>query len=83
MEQSVGQGVGLETDDGGRRVAVGGGQHVVPLEDLVQQDPVDEAAEPDAQQQARGHRDRPRPPYAVGRGFSHHAPWDPPRRVRW
>ena len=33
------------------RVVAGARQHVVPLQDLVQDDPVDEAAEPDAEQQ--------------------------------
>jgi len=58
VEQAVPQRVHLQAVDGGRRELpdrdVGGGgarEHVVPLEDLVQQDAVDEAAHADAQQQ--------------------------------
>jgi hypothetical protein len=60
MEESVGEGVRLEARDRRLRVAALAGQHVVPLQDLVQDDAVDEAAEPEAKQDARsGHRRRP------------------------
>lgn len=56
MEEAVGEGVVLEAADGGRRAAALGGEDVVPLEDLVEDDPVDEAAEPDPQQEGRQER---------------------------
>ncbi len=52
MEEAVDEGVGLQPRDSRHRVVAGGGQHVVPLQDLVQDDPVDEAAEAEAEQQA-------------------------------
>ncbi|MFC7693237.1 hypothetical protein ACFQY5_30475 [Paeniroseomonas aquatica] len=53
MEQPVGQGIEPQV-----RHAVGGvagaGQHVVPLQDLVQHDAVEEAAEAEAEEDAGG-----------------------------
>jgi hypothetical protein len=72
VEEPVGERVRLEAGDGRLRVAALAGQHVVPLQDLVEDDAVDEAAEPDAEQDARdGHRRRrPRPRAdGVGRHF--------------
>jgi hypothetical protein len=61
MEQPVPEGVNLQAVHGVRGVVVhtdvvcfGAGQHVVPLQDLVQQDPLDESAEPDPEDRA-GH----------------------------
>ena len=58
MEQPVRERVHFEV-----RHAVGGkagaGQHVVPLQHLVQHDPVEEAAQPEAEQDAGGDRKLP------------------------
>ena len=49
MEEPVDEGVGLESGDGGGRLAaVVAGEHVMPLQDLVEHDAVDEPAEADA-----------------------------------
>ena len=55
VEQTVGDRVRLQPGDRRRRVSVGGRQHVMPLQDLVQDDAIDEAAQPDAQQQTGQH----------------------------
>ena len=44
VEEPVGQCVRLEPGDGVGRVVAGVGEHVVPLQDLVENDPVDEPA---------------------------------------
>ena len=49
VEEAVGDGVELEAGDGARRLGVR--QEVVPLEQLVQHDPVDEATQADTHQQ--------------------------------
>jgi len=62
MEEPVDERVRLQTGNGVHRLtAVLAGEHVVPLENLVQQDAVDEPAEADAHQQRRSLR-RPRRP---------------------
>ena len=50
VEEAVGERVGLQPGDGRRRGGRRCRQQVVPLQDLVQHDAVDEAAEPDAEQ---------------------------------
>jgi hypothetical protein len=52
VEEAIGERVRLEPRDGRRRVAGGAREHVMPLQDLVQQDAVDEAAEAHAEQDA-------------------------------
>jgi hypothetical protein len=44
VKEPVGQRIGLETRDRRHRVLRGAREHVVPLEHLVQHDPVDETA---------------------------------------
>jgi hypothetical protein len=56
MEEPVGQGVGLEPGHRVRRVVDGGREHVVPLQDLVEDDAVHEPAEAHSQQHARDER---------------------------
>jgi hypothetical protein len=59
VEEAVGERVVLEAGDARGRAAALAREHVVPLEDLVEDDPVDEAAEPDAQEQRWEERDHP------------------------
>ena len=56
MEEAVGESVVLQATDRGRRAAALVGEDVVPLEDLVEDDPVDEATEADPQQEGRQER---------------------------
>lgn len=49
VEEAVLEGVGLEAGDGGGRMAALAGEQVVPLEDLVEDDAVEEAANGDAE----------------------------------
>ena len=46
--------LGLEAGDGRCRVVAGAGEHVVPLQQLMEHDAVDEAAEADAEQHPTG-----------------------------
>ena len=69
-------------DDGGRRVIAGGRQHVVPLQDLVQDDPVEEAAEADAQQERRKLRRLHASPHVRVRTRFLLVPWAALPRVR-
>ena len=52
MEETVPQRVGLQPGHRGGGVVARAGEQVVPLEDLVENDAVDEAPEADSQQQA-------------------------------
>src|SRR5829696_1814190 len=52
MEEAVRKRVRLEARHRRGRVAALAAQHVVPLEDLVEDDAVDEPAEPDAEEDA-------------------------------
>jgi hypothetical protein len=54
VEQPIPNGVGLEAIDGRCGVVAGAAEHVVPLQELVEHDAVDEAAEADAEQEAAG-----------------------------
>jgi hypothetical protein len=54
MEKPVRQRVVLEAGDCRGRMVACARQHVVPLEDLVKQDAVEEPAEPDPEQDACG-----------------------------
>src|SRR5687768_620193 len=51
VEEPVGEGLDLRAPNRGRRPAIGAAQQAVPLEDLVEDDAVEEAAESHAQQQ--------------------------------
>ena len=53
MKEPVGQRVRLETRDGGRGIAAFAGEQVVPLKDLMEDDAVREAAEPESEQETR------------------------------
>jgi hypothetical protein len=53
VEESVRERVGLQTGHGAARVLAGVGEHVMPLQDLVQDDPVDEPPEADADEERR------------------------------
>ena len=44
MEEAVPQGVRFQSGDGLRRIVAVVGEHVVPLQDLVEHDPVHESA---------------------------------------
>src|SRR5215211_1267031 len=50
VEEAVREGVVLETGDRGRRVVIFAAQEVVPLEDLMEDDPVDEPTQTNADQ---------------------------------
>jgi hypothetical protein len=50
VEEPVGERVGLQAGDGRHRMLARAGQHVVPLQDLMEHDAVDEAAEADPEQ---------------------------------
>jgi len=68
VKETVYERVGLEPSHGVHRLAAAvAREHVVPLQDLVERDPVDEAAEPKAQDKGgcarRRHR---RPPTRLG-----------------
>jgi hypothetical protein len=52
VKETVGERVGLKPDHGARRVITRARQQVVPLQDLVEQDPVKKAAESDPEQDA-------------------------------
>jgi hypothetical protein len=52
MKETVGQRVGLKPDHGARRVITCARQQVMPLQDLMKQDPVKETAESDPEQDA-------------------------------
>jgi hypothetical protein len=54
VEEAIGQRVGLEPGDRRRRMLAGVREHVVPLEDLVQDDPVDEPSEAQAEEEPGG-----------------------------
>src|SRR5215207_11662967 len=54
VEQAIPKHVGLQAGDSRFRVAAFAAEHVVPLEDLVEDDPVYEAAEADADQDSGG-----------------------------
>ena len=58
VKESVPERVRLEPGNGGGRIAALAREHVMPLKDLVEHDPVDEAPEPDAEQDRRGARAR-------------------------
>ncbi len=45
MKQPIGEGVGLEPSHSRGRIFASVGQQVMPLEDLMQHDPVDKAAQ--------------------------------------
>ena len=53
MKDAVPQGIDLEIGDAARRIT-GAGEHVVPLENLMQDYPVEKTTEPDAQKDTRG-----------------------------
>lgn len=50
MEEPVGKGVVLEPQHGRGRAAALGAEHVVPLQDLMEHDAVDKAAEANAKE---------------------------------
>jgi hypothetical protein len=56
MKCPVSRCVLLEPGKAGRRTTAGGTDHVVPLQELVKDDPVDEASEADTHQEARDDR---------------------------
>ena len=53
VEQAVLKGIHLEALEGGRRIVALGREHVMPLENLVKDDPIEEPAEADAQKEGR------------------------------
>jgi hypothetical protein len=54
VEEAVDEGVRLESGDGVHRLAaVLAREHVMPLEDLMKRDPVDEATKPETQSEGR------------------------------
>ena len=53
VEEAVGEHVVFQPTDGGGGVLSGGGEHVVPLEHLVEHDPIQEPAEPNPEKEAR------------------------------
>ena len=53
MEDAVPQGIDFEIADAGRGIT-GAGQHVVPLQDLVQHDAIEESAQAQAEEDAGG-----------------------------
>ena len=54
VEESVPHRVGLESGHGRDRMVATAGEHVVPLQQLMQHDPVDESSEADPDQEAAG-----------------------------
>jgi hypothetical protein len=53
VEETVPERVRFEPSNRGDRVAICAAQHVMPLQDLMKDDPVDEATQPDAEQNPR------------------------------
>ena len=53
VEETVGEHVVFQPTDGGGGVLSGGGEHVVPLENLVEHDSIQEPAEPNTEKEAR------------------------------
>ena len=63
VEEPIGKRVRLEASNRGRRIAPFARQQVMPLQDLVEDDPVHEAAQADAQQQAGEAQSSSPPPF--------------------
>ena len=51
--RTVGEHVAFQPTDGVGGMLSGGGEHVMPLENLVEHDPIQEPAEPNAEKEAR------------------------------
>ena len=54
VEEPVPQGVRLQPGQGRGRMVSGGTHHVVPLKDLMQDDPIEEAAQADTEDARHG-----------------------------